>query len=61
MEQLQRKFSIIQIEIQKQNEEINEHVFIFAYDGSKFYGDMEYVEQFEDAEYNLITNWITED
>ena len=35
-----------------QNEEINEHVFIFAYDGSKFYGDMEYVEQFEDAQYN---------
>ena len=35
-----------------ENEEINEHVFIFAYDGSKFYGDMEYVEQFEDAEYN---------
>ena len=35
-----------------ENDEINEHVFIFAYDGSKFYGDMEYVEQFEDAEYN---------
>ena len=34
------------------NEEINEHVFVFAYDGSAFYGDMEYVEQFEDAEYN---------
>ena len=35
-----------------ENDQINEHVFIFAYDGSKFYGDMEYVEQFEDAEYN---------
>ena len=30
---------------------IEEHVFIFAYDGSQFYGDMEYVEQFEDDEY----------
>ena len=35
-----------------ENEEINEHVFIFAYDGSSFYADMEYVEQFEDAQYN---------
>lgn len=32
--------------------EINEHVFVFAYDGSQFYGDLEYVNQFEDAEYN---------
>lgn len=35
-----------------ENDEINEHVFIFAYDGSQFYADEEYLEQFEDAEYN---------
>ena len=35
-----------------ENDEINEHVFIFAYDGSKFYADEEYLDQFEDAEYN---------
>lgn len=35
-----------------ENEEIQENVFIFAYDGSKFYADEEYLNQFEDAEYN---------
>ena len=35
-----------------ENDEINEHVFIFAYDGNNFFADEEYVNQFEDAEYN---------
>ena len=34
-----------------ENEQINEHVFIFAYDGSAFFADEEYLEQFEGADY----------